>query len=143
MVRQAYLSDVDLIAPRRQDSAELWAGYRVTPRQALIGGIENSDASFFTINGKPGGVFGCTDHGSLGVPWAIFTATIEKHPREFLRACRGPVEAMKAKHSQLMNYVDARNEKVKAWLQFMGFTLLPAEPFGVDQLPFHRFEWHV
>lgn len=141
--RQAYLTDVDLISPRQQDAEELWAGFRVTPRQALIAGIEGSSATFFSINGNPGGIFGCTDHGELGIPWAIFTETIERYPRAFLKACREPVTTMKKKHSHLMNFVDARNTHVIGWLEFMGFTIEAAQPFGVDQMPFNRFSWHV
>jgi hypothetical protein len=142
--RPATLRDIGLITPREQDRTELWDGFHHTPEEALEYGISEG-ATFATLYGEPAAIFGCVDGvvPGQGIPWAIFTDAIERYPLTFLRHARGPIEAMKANRRELVNFVDARNGHVVKWLKWNGFTIHPATPCGVEQKPFHRFDWHV
>lgn len=142
-IRPATLADIERIEARHQDREELWTSYRHTPEQAMRYGIEQGAACAGFIDDEPGGIFGVAAKGRVGAPWAIFTALVERHPRMFFKACHLPLMAMQSNFDYLVNYVDARNEKAVTWLKWLGFTIHPAEPFGVDQLPFHKFDWHV
>ena len=50
---------------------------------------------------------------------------------------------MLATYPLLRNYVDERNTMAIRWLEWLGFEILPVEPFGVEGLPFHPFEMRV
>lgn len=75
-----------------------------------------------------------------GVPWLISTVHVERHPREFLRACRPLVADMLGRHHVLVNYVDARNHAAIRWLAWLGFKFEPAVSYGHQGLPFLPFK---
>ena len=77
------------------------------------------------------------------MPWALFTPEVERKPKSFLAACRGPLRAFQSQYSHLVNYVDARNILAVRWLAWLGFTIHSPEPYGIEQLMFHRFEWRA
>lgn len=139
-IRPAVLSELTLMVPRQRDIDELWSSCRYTPYKAIEFGITHGKAWVGYIGTDLLGVFGVVPHGEIGAIWAVFTDSIERHPISFLRSCLGPLKTMKSEYSVLINYVDERNTKVIQWLRWLGFTIYPAEPYGVDQLPFHRFE---
>lgn len=142
-VRPATEADIALIEPRIQDLVELWRAFRQTPEEAMRLGITHGRAWYGEIDGQPAAMFGVVPHGRTGVPWAIFTRVVERYPIAFLKACREPLRAMQAEFDELVNYVDASNTKAIGWLVHLGFTVHPAEAFGIEGKQFHRFDWHV
>lgn len=96
------------------------------------------------INGELAAIFGLAPLdgvlGSRAAPWMLGTPVLDRHPSVLMRSCRPYVAYMIQNYPHLLNYVDARNEKSKRWLKALGFTLHPAEPYGVEQRPFHLFE---
>lgn len=76
----------------------------------------------------------------VGVPWMVTTVHIEKNPRGFLRASKALMSEAMQRHYQLTNYVDARNGDAIRWLEWLGFKMEPAVPYGVSGLPFHKFQ---
>ena len=75
----------------------------------------------------------------VGAPWLLGTEEIAKHGMHFLRASKRYIESQRKRYSLLLNYVDARHIIAIRWVRFLGFELLPAEPIGVDRMPFHQF----
>jgi hypothetical protein len=140
-IRPATLADVSLIDAREQDRQELWASFHHTPEQAMQYGLQHGKAWIGFIEDEAAGIVGVVPQGRAGAIWAVFTPLAEKRPKAFLRTCKAQLEAIQGDFDILMNYADARNVKVLAWLKWLGFTVYPSELFGVDQLPFHRFEW--
>lgn len=86
------------------------------------------------------GVAGASILSTTGYPWMIGTDLIEQHAKAFLRRNRAMVRVMLERYPYLKNYVDVRNAKAISWLQWLGFTILPAEPYGMYRMPFHPFE---
>jgi hypothetical protein len=76
----------------------------------------------------------------LGSPWFLSTERAYKSPRSLVANGRHYIAKMRESYPNLLNYVDARNDKSIRWLKHLGFTLHPAEPYGVDGEPFHKFE---
>lgn len=76
----------------------------------------------------------------IGIPWLISTTAIEQHPRAFLRACKPLVARMLERHGHLTNYVDARNHAAIRWLEWLGFSMSSAHPYGPNQLLFRQFQ---
>jgi hypothetical protein len=86
------------------------------------------------------GVRGASMLSETGYPWLIGTDLIERHAKAFLRRNRAIVQIMLERYPYLTNYVDVRNGAAIQWLKWLGFTMLPAAPYGAAQLPFHQFE---
>ena len=71
------------------------------------------------------------------------TDLVEKHSKAFLRRNKAYLSEMAQGFDTLENYVDARNEVSKKWLEWLGFEIGEPEPMGVLGLPFHKFEMRV
>lgn len=75
----------------------------------------------------------------IGVPWMLASPTLSRIRKTFLRECRQYVEDMLLRYGHLENYVWAGNTVHIQWLKWLGFTIEPAKPHGIDSQPFHRF----
>ena len=143
-IRLARTDDLKQFAPRAADRDELWAIARRTPEQAIRLGIDGADAFTVFLHGECAGIFGCVPSPvacGVGAPWGVFSDVITRYPLPFLRASRRAVASWHDSFYALHNLVDARNVFAVRWLQWLGFTIAPAQPFGPDGLPFHLFSW--
>lgn len=77
-----------------------------------------------------------SDYGAL---WLIGTPLMRKYAGRVLHDAKLFVAHAREHYPSLVNYVDARNTESVRWLAALGFTIDPPQPFGVKQLPFHRF----
>jgi hypothetical protein len=134
------------LAPRvrASDCAEVWATGRHTPAEALQLSVDFSVASIAALaDGVPFCIFGVAPRSPLsetGIPWLLGSDDLVTYRRPFLRQGRMYVGAMLSLFPHLENYVDARNTTSIEWLKWLGFDIMPEEPFGIYRLPFHRFE---
>ena len=71
------------------------------------------------------------------------TDEVAKHPVMFYRMSRRIVDAMRARYSQLENWVDARNGLSIRWLKWAGFYVEEPEKMGAEGQLFHRFWMEV
>jgi hypothetical protein len=93
--------------------------------------------------GEPVALFGLAPVYLLngqGCPWLLATDGLMDHPRDIVMLGKRKVLEWGKRYDKLFNFVDARNLRSIAWLKHIGFTVLDPEPFGVEGLPFHRFE---
>lgn len=126
------------------DAQEVWAMGHYTPAEAAYRSIEVSrDPLAGIADGRPFCIFGvgtATPFASVGVPWMLATDEIALHARPFLRGNRRYFAIIREEYAYLENYVDARHSQAIRWLRWMGFEVDPKpEPYGVEQLPFHKF----
>lgn len=128
---------------RRADVEEIWAGPGVSPKIAVAWSIAMSDPGWAVeIDDRPLALFGAQPvQGGVGVPWLVATEEIEKYPVHFFRVSRDVVDVLKERYRYLENRTDARNALSLRWLEWAGFTIEPAEPWGVAGMEFHRFWW--
>ena len=144
-------ADVAAIAAqlRGPDRAELYASTGMIDAAAAIAQSvalsagSNPGPRVGQANGVSVCIFGVAPANLVagtGCPWMVGTDLLEPHARHFLRACGGVVMEMRADYRILRNWVDARNELAIKWLQWLGFTLQPAQPHGPFGLDFHAFE---
>ena len=129
---------------RYPDRREVWAAAHETSLGAIINSLAVSrDAWTGLADDRVVCMFGVGSPmicSTVGVPWLLATTDLEKHARPFLRRNRKMVKQMMGNYSILRNFVDARNAASIRWLRWLGFRVLPPEPFGIDGLPFHPFE---
>jgi len=132
---------------RADDAQELRAvhGSELDLLECLHTAVESSEEAYVAVTayGEPIAVFGVAPVsllGGQGCPWMLGTDTLELYGRAIVQLSRQHVARWGLKYDQLFNYVDARNLRSIAWLRHTGFSIFKAEPYGVDGLPFHRFE---
>lgn len=137
-VREAMPGDTWLVLPtvRESDVTEL-AALDTTPEQCMRGGMAASRRSWVMfIEGEPAALFGHVEHDGYAVPWAVVTTQAERHPLPFLRISRAFIRSLPM---MLVNMVDARNEQVIRWLEWLGFTIEEPVPYGKNGELFRRF----
>lgn len=146
-VRRACREDIAVIAHnvRQPDREELWAAGHLEPYKAIeLSFMVSRDTSFTGMaGGKPVCMFGVKKPSllnSVAVPWMIASEDLEFHSREFLRRSRDLVKALSRTFPHMENYVDARNVVAVRWLQWVGFSVYYPKEYGLDKMPFHRFE---
>ena len=135
------------LAPRirEADKREVYASHRVTDMEkCLLNSLEMShEAWCWVIDGVPVAAFGVTPGCYLtrmGIPWLLASDEIYDHIHDFLKTSKIIVDYWRNNWDMLSNYVDARNIKSIKWLKFLGFIIDEPTIYGLEKLPFHRFE---
>jgi hypothetical protein len=137
------------IAPRMRaaDTAEVWAAARRTPGEALTLSLDHAtSASTVMVGGRAEMMFGVGAlnlMAGIGAPWLLGTDAMLRHQRWFLAASEAEIARMLETYAVLHNLVDDRNTMSKRWLGWLGFTLHPPRPLGVDGALFCPFEMRV
>ncbi len=73
-----------------------------------------------------------------GCPWLLASDAFEALGADIARLSRPLLAGMRELYPRLENHVDTRHAKSVRWLQWLGFTIEPASPWGVENRPFHR-----
>ena len=130
---------------RQEDIAEVWALSHMGPLEALTISVDASSAPrAWVVNNQVVTMFGVaheTQLSGFGIPWLLASTQVKKLWRPFLRGSKMIAKEWQSRYPALRNRVDARHKDAVAWVNWMGFTMKPAEPFGPDGVPFHEFEW--
>lgn len=144
-VRNSKVDDIRIIAEnmRVDDVNEIKASHGMQPINALkISCALSVYLRTGTIDGVPFCLFGVTPESALsmiGCPWLLGTDRVKDVSRQFLRYNKILLPEMAKGFTRLENWVDSRNSLSVSWLKWLGFAIMPPEPFGVNGLPFHRF----
>lgn len=144
-VRPAAVDDIDALAGnlRESDAREIAATSAARPVDAIERCVARSEHSWTgEIDGRLMFVGGITPANFMSPrrsPWLLGTPELDANPRPFLRYCRDKMPEIRLAYPHLENFIDARSEKTIAWLSWLGFTIHPAEPYGILRRPFHRF----
>lgn len=132
---------------REHDRREVWAIGHYTPEQALKVSFDTSDKVFSFVQGnkKVLAMFGVSSPSllsSTGVIWFLSTQEIfQKHRRTMARRGREWIMKFLKDYSTLMNFIDVRNTESIKWLKWCGCSFSGPIPYGVEKLPFLKFEF--
>lgn len=74
-----------------------------------------------------------------GCPWLLASDAFEAFGLDIARLSRPLLARMRGHYPRLENRVDARHVRAVRWLSWLGFTIDPVTPWGVEGRPFHRF----
>jgi hypothetical protein len=129
---------------RKSDFDEVYAVTGENPYHAVIDDWLTSIRRWIVINkeNKAVAVLGVrplTMFSDIGVPWFLGTNGLEKMKLFFLKHSKQIIEEMGFCFKILFSYVDSRYTKAVKWLEWCGFTIEEAKPFGILKVPFHRF----
>jgi hypothetical protein len=129
---------------RRADREEVWAAAGLRPLAALERSLDASCLAWtWLVDGRPACMFGLATASlmsGIGEPWMLTSELILSHQTAFLRHYRPFLAEMRALFPVLTNWVDARYIASIKWLQWMGFEIHAAEPYGPFGMLFHRFD---
>lgn len=150
-VRFAQIEDADTIEPnlRGADRDELIAASGSDVLGQLREAVELSRGRLGQMafvaehDGEIVALFGFVPASALSgtaYPWLVGTPGLARVPGMLNRLSRAYCSAVLGEYPLLFNHVDARNKTSIAWLKRLGFEVGEAQPFGVEGLPFHRFE---
>lgn len=144
--RQPTAEDAHYLAAhmRQEDVHEIMASHGREPLEALQIGLRISALTSLAAeaDGTPLVIFGLYQRVAVsgrGVPWLLGVDRSRLYVREFLEYGRQAVSEMLEVTSSLVNYVHHQNRLSIRWLRRLGFTLEPAQPFGLAGELFHRF----
>jgi hypothetical protein len=126
---------------RKADLEEISHASGLTPQDALLYSLAVSDHCYTVwLDDEIVLIFGCGGVDDMyGVPWMMASDLLMSVRREFVKECRRIVAAMVSRYANLENYVWAGNKIHIHWLTWLGFTIEPATPFGINGEPFHKF----
>lgn len=130
-----------------EDVASVYALCHLDPQAAIQYSLRTAISSeAWLVDGVPIAISGVGLPDLLSsfvCPWMLGTTDLIKHPRFVLTSSRQWTAETLAKYGWLRNCVDARHTRSIRWLKHLGFTIYPAAPLGVEQLPFHMNELKV
>jgi hypothetical protein len=129
---------------RAAEVEEVLASHGLTPEAALLRELESSSVAWsWVVDGEVACMFGIINpdlFGEAAYPWFLTTPLVEKHSRQFARACKSLLPELIEHHPKLAGMVDARYTLSLRWLQWLGARIEPAIPWGVAGALFHHFE---
>ncbi|MEK9753365.1 MAG: hypothetical protein VW338_09160 [Rhodospirillaceae bacterium] len=134
------------LAPRLRlaDAREIWAANKSTPHRGLLASMRRTRQPWAGLaDGRCECIFGVAPLAVVspaGSPWLLGSDEIERHATRFLRMSQRYIAAIRHDYRLLVNYVDSRNTAAIQWLNWLGFDIMAAEPYGPFGVPFHRFE---
>lgn len=146
IIDAATSADAECLAPRLRaaDVEEIRAASGTTPAEALhrAFGLSTHAWALRDTTGQPLALWGVGPHSLLagrGCPWLLAADAFEAFGPDIARLSRPFLAGMRELYPQLENRVDARHARSVRWLSWLGFTIDPAMPWGVEGRAFHRF----
>ena len=147
-VRLAAREDAISLAPRlrKEDVEEIAHGSGLKPEAALRYALQVSNIAYAVIyESRVVALFGVSqelhwnDGVGIGYPWMLASPDIRRIRKSFLRECSIYVQSWLKVHGKLEGMVWAKNTVHTQWLKWLGFSLDPAIPHGINNEPFQRF----
>ncbi|MCF8533120.1 MAG: hypothetical protein K9G48_08965 [Reyranella sp.] len=146
VIDAATTADVTRLGPnlRASDVEEVRAASGLGAIEALGRSFGHSTHVWVVrdIDGQPLALWGVGPLSLVegrGCPWLLAAEAFDALGRDIARLSRPLLAGMRALYPRLENHVDARHAKSVRWLKWLGFTIEPASPWGVENRPFHRF----
>jgi len=128
---------------RQEDIDECKANANVSPKEALLIGVQHSHLPFTVYNKEhnPVMIMGVIPQGkNLGMIWLLSSPEIKNMPLTFLRNCKTVLDCYNQTFPVLYNYIDARNKLHINWLKWLGFRFIKVHnKFGYEQRKFIEF----
>lgn len=144
-IRKATEEDVEYVIEnmRDQDRNEILASHGKFAFTELRNAAHDDDSWVGEVDGNIICLFGVAPLSIIaggGMPWMVSTKGLTKYAKTFLPRSKEWIDGKLEEYGHLSNYVDERNTVAKRWLKWLGFELEDPKPYGVNKLPFHRFQ---
>jgi len=132
------------LVPRiaKQDLAEMHASTELPPEAALMKSMVISEYCWAVLDEDSQciAVFGVAPlNPDTGIPWLIASDSFRTRWVEVARGSRLWRQILDESYSCLVNFVHVDNKTAIRWLEWLGFDIHQAIPFGVRGELFHPF----
>lgn len=146
LIRDVQIEDVPWMAARlrKLDRQELIASTGQDPVVALAASAKMGNCWVAEYEGEPVAILGLPVVSQLpvtGIPWMLGTDWLDENGLTFGRVSVDIVGGWMDSVDYMVNHVDSRNRKAVEWLEWLGFDIEEAVPFGPYGVPFHKFTW--
>lgn len=115
-----------------------------TPLDGLVDSCRQSlHAEAWMLDGRVAAISGVSKPTLLSdwaCPWLLCSDVIRTVPRRFLEATKAWTMDELEQHGKLINYTYTEHKRSLRWLEWLGFTVYPAEPRGPYNALFHKDE---
>jgi hypothetical protein len=145
-IATATRADLESLLPalRQADIDEIRAASGLTPEAALKRSFALSTHVWVAREDRAAvialwGVGPLSLSAGKGCPWLLASAHFDHCTRQIVKLSRPMLARMRAAYPYLENHVDARNRRAVRWLDWLGFSIEPPAPWGVERRLFHRF----
>lgn len=129
---------------RSCDRDEIFAATGHEPAMEIEKALARPGRHYCALIGRePIALYGVADMNGfsrIGSPWLVGTDAVARHGRSFLRQSRRNIGLINEGYDYLVNMVDRRNTASILWLQWLGFTIHTAQPYGPFGQMFHKFD---
>jgi len=126
------------------DRAEVWAAMHMPAHEAIALSVAGSREPMAGLaDGRVVCMFGVaqvTLLSAVGIPWLLGSRDLPQHRVRFLRESHRYIRRIALQFDLLVNYCRALHVRAVRWIEWLGFQMHPAEPFGPDRALFHRFD---
>lgn len=130
---------------REDDKREVAASGGRSPQDALRFSVAASREAFTAfVDDEPVCIFGVSGGSLIGrsvSPWMLGSKKLEEYPITLARQSVDVVTTWQQEYKRMENFVDTRNWLSISWLNWLGFTICDAKPYGPYSMPFHKFYW--
>lgn len=137
----ATLAHAKAIHLRDGDRREIEA-FGLSPHEGLARSLARSVwADAYLAGGEVAALVGLALQpllGGVAMPWLLTGRPVDRHRKAFLRLTQDRTRQMLAEHGTLVAEVHAEYREAVRWLVWLGFTLAPPRPLGLQGALFHR-----
>lgn len=132
------------VTMQQEDIKSIAALTGMSPLQGSLKSVENSlESTAYILDGKVAAISGLSKTSWLSewaCPWLLCSDVIRQHPKVFLRETKRQTYEWLERHLILRNFVHVDHSRSIRWLEWLGFTIYPAKPIGVNGAMFHLNE---
>lgn len=124
---------------RAKDRVEIKSSGNFAPEPCARMAINCSIESYAAYVGDELlGVFGVQPHKEIQVVWFMSGEAVDKYPMTFYRASKLVVRYLRGRYPLMMNMIHCAYPEAVRWVERLGFTISPPEPFGARKDLFVR-----
>lgn len=124
---------------RAKDKAEIKSSGNFPPEPCVRMAINHSVESYAAYVGNDLlGVFGVQTYREFQAIWFMSGEAVDKYPMTFYRASKLVVSYLRGRYPLMMNMIHCAYPEAARWVERLGFTLSPPEPYGARKELFVR-----
>lgn len=124
---------------RAKDKAEIKSSGNFAPEPCVRMAVNKSVESYAAyVDDELLGVFGVQLQREVQIIWFMSGEAVAKYPMTFYRASKLVVSYLRGRYPLMMNMIHCAYPEAVRWVERLGFTLSPPEPFGARKDLFVR-----
>ena len=130
---------IEVLGFRDEDEHECAAANGSSCLENCYAALDCADSETYSImnDGYPVGMFGVVPLVGMGIPpgwgtvWLLASSGLYEIKCDFLRQCIHWIDHLQRFYPCVTNYIHVANKPAIKWCKYVGFSLGPAQPYGI------------